>query len=979
MDIKIPGKLAETLSHEQKLHGTVMLSLGEFEPWLRLSGTPFFPEYTDHGPKHLTDTLATCSAIIRDEAWSVISPADMAVLILAVLLHDCAMHLSEDGFISLVKPGNHRAVIDLLGDAPWTTLWVDFLGEASRFDAKKLFALFGDSEPARNPGSDPKAWTLRDRLLIGEFLRRHHARLAHEAAIWGVPGPTDKQLTLKEAPRDVAHIAGLIARSHGQSIRSCLPYLRERYDIREYKGIHSVFLMTIVRIADYLQVHSDRAPSQILSIRQLRSPVSRGEWKAHDSIRDIRNTHEDPEAVFVDAIPSDVKTYLKLKNLLGAIQDELDGSWAALGEVYGRYEKLNPLGLGLRRVRSNLDDDQAFAKTVSYVPRKAAFEAADADLLNLLVEPLYGHRPEIGIRELIQNSVDACRELQDHLAQQANPSVPELTVQDAQVVVTLEESEAKGKGWLEVSDQGIGMTPDVLRNYFLKAGASFRRSDAWRRSHEDKSGKSRVLRSGRFGIGVLASFLLGDEVEVSTRHVNAPADDGIKFTGSIDSSEIELRRFARPVGTTIRIRISREEVWKSLTQPGYVWDQQRKTGLESWDWYCLSDPNVVRRLKKNKVADEQLKQSFSLPVPGSKIPESWHKVSHVDYSEIHWTYEKAPRLTCNGIKVIDSRGPEWGYDFNRNPIQNLWASHRLSLTCPNVSVFDPEGHLPLLLQRTGLATPAYPFHEDLLNDVLKDLFAFILVNAPKGPIVQKAHHEAYSKFYEGFNTGECKWLFLFSLPEGSSIVSDWHLQAEEVHKFGRALLIPAPREMPVPLSSSDYNLPEVILPFKEPSGPQDSRAWFRSVLGSPDIYVFGPAMGLKHKGCRMLLREKTLREHKQPGIIAQYYWMTIQEEFRTNGWVVLRSGECEGKSLDFRKLAESNDAGIDGLAEWYLTTDHLQNLSMSPIEKAWKEIVGTPTIPFDVGERSNKLRRAFEYLKDYLAPYDRVRQKPNKT
>jgi len=33
-----------------------------------------------------------------------------------------------------------------------------------------------------------------------------------------------------------------------------------------------------------------------------------------------------------------VKIYLKLKDLLAGIQDELDGSWAALGEVYGRYE-----------------------------------------------------------------------------------------------------------------------------------------------------------------------------------------------------------------------------------------------------------------------------------------------------------------------------------------------------------------------------------------------------------------------------------------------------------------------------------------------------------------------------------------------------------------------------------------------------------------------------------------------------------------
>jgi molecular chaperone HtpG len=978
MDVQIPEKFDDILKRNQKLHGAVMLSVTEFEPWLRLSGTPFFPEYTDHGPKHLSDTLATSSGIIRDEAWSAITSADIAVLTLAVLLHDCAMHLSEDGFVALVKPGTGRATIEVLGDASWTSLWVDFLGEASRFDARKLFALFGDTEPARNPGSDPKAWTTRDKLLIGEFLRRHHARLAHEVAIWGVPTSADKPLRLKETPEDIADIAGLVARSHGQPIRSCFPYLLKRYDIREYKGIHSVFLMTVVRIADYLQVQSDRAPEQVLRVRQLRSPISRGEWKAHDSVRDIRSTHEDPEAIFVDAAPKEVRTYLKLKNLLEGIQDELDGSWAVLGEVYGRYDKLNQLGLGLRRIRSNLDDGQAFAASVPYVPCRAAFEAADADLLNLLIEPLYGHRPEIGIRELVQNAVDACRELRDHFDQRPNLPALDLPVQDADVVVTLEEGEENHTGWLEVADQGIGMTADVIHNYFLKAGASFRRSDSWRRSHEDESGKSRVLRSGRFGIGVLASFLLGDQVEVSTRNVDASPDEGISFKASIDSSEIELRRCSRPVGTTIRIRISREEIWKSLSQSGYDWPEGRKTGPAAWDWYCLSDPKVVRRFKRNKGPQESLKQLFSLPLPKSSMPESWHQISHPDYSEIHWTYRKIPRLTCNGIKVVEPSASEWDYYYTRDPIHGLWETYRLTLLCPNVSVFDPDGHLPLLLQRTGPATPKYPFHENLLSDVVKDLLAFVLVNAPEGPITQASSAESYSKFYPGFATRDCKWLILFSLPEGSSIVDPWHLQSKDVKRFDRALLVPLLREMPSSLSATDYSVPDLIIPFKAQYGPQDSRAWLRSVLGGTTDYYFGPAMGLKRKGCRLLMREKTLKEFKQPGLIAQYYWSVIEEESCPNGWIVLRSGDCTGPSLNFQKLAASTAGGIEGLAEWYLSQDQPETKDLSPIAKSWMEIVGAPIIPFDVEERRTKLHRAYDLLKNYIAVHEKVKEEAKK-
>jgi len=64
--------------------------------------------------------------------------------------------------------------------------------------------------------------------------------------------------------------------------------------------------------------------------------------------------------------------------------------------------------------------------------------------------------------------------------------------------------------------RGIGMTVDTVINYFLKAGASLRRSELWRETYEDAEGKSRVLRSGRFGVGVLAAYLLGDEISVAT-------------------------------------------------------------------------------------------------------------------------------------------------------------------------------------------------------------------------------------------------------------------------------------------------------------------------------------------------------------------------------------------------------------------------------------------------------------------------------
>ena len=293
-DMNLPPKLEELLKRNPSLHGSVLVSYDQFQPWLRASGTPFFPEYTDHSENHILEVLQTASSLLRDEAWPVLTGSDAGLLCLATLLHDCAMHLTEDGFLSLVHDNSWP--ISLPAERPWPQMWSDFLSEASRFDGRRLRDLFGSNEPVHRPDPDPSHWQLRDRLLIGEFIRRHHARLAHEIGIVGVPGPTANRLKLNHIPADLTRLAGLIARSHGLPLRECLTHLNP-IDPREYKGVHAVFLMALLRISDYLQMHAERAPQQLLQVRRLLSPVSEREWRAHLSVLDIRHTHNDPEAL----------------------------------------------------------------------------------------------------------------------------------------------------------------------------------------------------------------------------------------------------------------------------------------------------------------------------------------------------------------------------------------------------------------------------------------------------------------------------------------------------------------------------------------------------------------------------------------------------------------------------------------------------------------------------------------------------------
>lgn len=309
--MNIPPRLSALLHKDDNLAAVVLHAISVVRPWFEDNKLVFFPEYTDHGPKHIQEVFETAEALITESAWQILNPKDVAVLILGIILHDCAMHLSEDGFVSLVGDDS-RSLNEGFGDQPWPRLWHDFMVEARRFDDRKLKALFDDVEPVGVPPLDPLMMTKRDRLLIGEFLRRHHPRLAHEIALTGVPGPTDRGLSLGDIPSDIADLAGLVARSHGLDLRVCVDYLNDKGKLgrRRTAGVHVTYLMVLVRIADYLQIHSTRAPKEVLQVRSLRSPVSRGEWGAHEDIIDIHQEADDPEAIWVEARPKDVKTYL---------------------------------------------------------------------------------------------------------------------------------------------------------------------------------------------------------------------------------------------------------------------------------------------------------------------------------------------------------------------------------------------------------------------------------------------------------------------------------------------------------------------------------------------------------------------------------------------------------------------------------------------------------------------------------------------
>lgn len=849
--IRLPKLFEERLQQAPSLMSDVRKTLDSFEPWLEQSGMPFFPGFTDHSPRHINDVLLTASSLISDEAHALLSPEDIAVLVLAVLLHDCGMHLTQDGFRALVL-NKAAPIINGLGDRPWNQLWLEFLGEASRFGEERLIGVFGDSEPFNVTALDLSNLSEKDCLLGGEFVRRHHARLAHEIAVNKVPMLNDKGLEIIGIDNELKDLAGLIARSHGMSIRSTFTYLKSKYGrASEYRNVKMPFLMAVLRISDYVQVKSDRAIKSLLSIKELRSPISRQEWKNHFAVRDVTTRHEDPEAMYVHASPTDVKTYLRLASLFKDIQRELDESWATIGEVYGRLGELNSLGINVRRLRSNLDDLNLFASTVPYVPRKANFAASGPELLKLLVGPLYDYEYEIGIRELLQNAVDACRELSDLTGDTSS-----------EVIVEIDES-TSGSGWITVTDTGVGMTLDTVTGYFLVAGASFRNSDVWKQQHTDTNGDSKVLRGGRFGVGALAAFLLGDEITVRTRHTSAAETEGLEFSAKIDDPVIEIKKTKAPTGTAIRIWVSNPEVMQRLRPPGTgrnLWGEKEVIELEEWnkvDWFAQSSPKVTYRWTGdvplwNSIASDfsQVKGKAKFSPKKNLIPvdsdKDWHDLIDPNpYKRIAWKYtpkekrvhgeieywvEQDSLIVVNGIRV--ETVPSAAHEYLVLTNEEKFEGPEYEIKRPSIAIYDPAGTCPINLQRSRVAFERMGIDDRLGEDIQRRFIQMIIESAPKELTLNSYH--SYGKLIQAGLDIDFSYGVLPPICATNTGVFFATPRLFEQLEIKRLFFVNAYDAY----ESSNTQLKDVLLPGDaliasngDLSGEQPTLAWFRSIYG----------------------------------------------------------------------------------------------------------------------------------------------------
>lgn len=662
MPITIPVRLLEKLHSDSTYEGYIHTLLNNTAA-LITEKADFFPEYTLHGWTHIQAVLNHADKLIPDVTMEVLTGRDVEILIAAVVLHDLGMFLNRAGVRKLLTSPRRTNKTARLDKLDWNAEWDRYIQEIRRYPEEKLLYHFGMSHAIEEPDLEKGEFSDLDLLIVGDFLRRHHHRIAHEIALSTMPGDTDidvlrvgmDALGNQAFKQNDRKCIGILARSHGMPIRATKDYI-DREVGRQYQE-KLTYLMTVLRIADALDADERRAPDTVRKLQGIETPVSVKEWTWNQRItRTELDWNEGADYKYVECEPESTTEFVHLEEWLNWVQRELDTCWAVLSEVCDTQK----YRLSIHRIESNiLEEERRESYSEKFITKEARLNA-NPELLKLLVGPLYDNDPSCGVRELLQNAVDACNE-RAHL---------EGDGYRGEVQIRLDTQEKT----LTVTDNGIGMDENVLLNYYLSAGASYRTSDQWFEQFATDRDPN-IVRTGRFGVGVLATFLLGNRVEVTTRHMDD--DFGYTFEFGLEPKALDIERPKETpeIGTTITVTL-KEDALKKL-QEDY---DKEKTWL---NWYRFAEPSV-----RYWVDDEEyVSEKPFIPQDDREMSE-WFDVPGTGFESVRWGYPE-DGFFCNGFRIPDG-------------IASEESRENFCFVPPSASVVDKKGCFPLDLSRRKL-------------------------------------------------------------------------------------------------------------------------------------------------------------------------------------------------------------------------------------------------------------------------------------
>ena len=406
-----------------------------------------FPAYTLHNIQHSKRVLEYIPDLVDDIKR--FNDLELTLMFYSALLHDVGMALGEKD-ISKIKDDKFK------------------FENNSKYSVYKK--LYGD-----------------DALL--EIIRKNHADISSEI-IENDHLFTDKFMLQDPLGVSYKNDISLLCKSHTKDHL----WLSENLSEHNIKGIYDYNLRHIsylLRIADLLDIDQSRTP---LDLYKLINPpiISDEEWRKHFVITNIKKVEFDKKRGKKNIVfygdSSDIKIHRKLLAYINWINAEL--------------KHFADFAIQLDDDKFNNNLSETVVNKISTNGFKISDYKLSLDFRSitelLMGENIYGDK-KLGLREIIQNSIDACLIRKE--IEEIHTYMPTITIE-----INSEENV------FYIRDNGIGMSEEIIKGYFLNIGKSYYRSDIF------KINDFEYNPIGNFGIGFLSCFMLSDEVKIETRY-----------------------------------------------------------------------------------------------------------------------------------------------------------------------------------------------------------------------------------------------------------------------------------------------------------------------------------------------------------------------------------------------------------------------------------------------------------------------------
>jgi hypothetical protein len=486
------------------------------------------PDFTVHGIEHI-DALWETAELVMPPGHT-LTPLEAFVLGGAFLVHDLGLGLAA-------YPGGEEQIAR-------EPLW---MSEVARILRRETGRYARPSALAQVPA---EVRTRATAAVLRELHADHAVRVVMQG--WESGGTRWHLVDDPELREGLGPLIGRIAASHWWNASRLRGEFGERVGApaafpREW-SIDPLRLAALVRVADAAQLDARRAPGFLLAIRNP-SPDSRPHWVFQQHLH--RPRLEGDNLVFTSAHPFPVA--------------EADAWWLCLDHLRQLDRELHDVDrlldesgrprLAARTVRGVTDPDRlaALVRTDGWLPVDARVRVGDAVSLvrRLGGEQLYGDDPSVVLRELVQNASDAVRARR--LVERRPPDWGDIRIRTGGV---------DGDEWLEVEDNGLGMSKEVLTGPLLDFGQSYWGSQLMVREHPTLLGTG-FEPTGRFGIGFFSVFMVARRVTVATRRFDAAQSETfvLEFANGLESRPIV--RPADPAerlidgGTRVRVWLDR--------------------------------------------------------------------------------------------------------------------------------------------------------------------------------------------------------------------------------------------------------------------------------------------------------------------------------------------------------------------------------------------------------------------------------------